>query len=148
MFVSLLFAISVNAQKKASEVITSDVIEFYELINLIKAFFESDAHKFEEKWGEEFYKKTSVYLEKFKSQEEFNIWIKDNISTTTFNNVSDGENFFRRVFEQKKLNTKTYKDLKERQDKVFEKLGDGAMELFSEETAKSFFTGSKFKVVK
>lgn len=147
IFLMVLINNAVSAQKKASDVITPDVIEFFDLISLKKAFFKSDAHLFEEKWKDEFYDKTKVYFEKFKTQEEFNSWIKDNLVTTSFNNLNDAENFFRRVLAQQELNRKTYKDLSERESKIFEKLGEGAMELFSEETAKSFFTGSKFKVV-
>lgn len=148
LLVSLLFTVSVNAQKKVSDVITPDVIEFFDTIDLMKTFFESDAHKFEEQWGDAFYVKTKTYLSEFKTEEAFKTWINANISSTSFSNVNEAENFFRRVYDQQELNRKTFRELKERQDKIFEKLGDGAMELWSAEKAKRFFTSTKFKVVK
>lgn len=148
LLLSLLFTISVNAQKKASDIITPDVIEFFDTIDLMRNFLDSDAHKFEEQWGKEFYEKTKTYLSEFKTEEAFKSWITDNIASTSFNNINEADNFFRRVYSQQVLNRKTFKELKERQDKIFEKLGDGAMELWSEENAKRFFTSSKFKVVK
>lgn len=148
LLISFLFTISVNAQKKASDIITPDVIEFFDTIDLMKTFFESDAHKFEEQWANEFYEKTKTYLSEFKTEEAFKTWITANIASTSFSNTNEAENFFRRVYAQQELNRKTYRELKERQDKIFEKLGDGAMELWSEEKAKRFFTSTKFKVVK